>query len=325
MAASLAGILAVSPLAGFANSCTTQAELSAQDRNSIAAAGEHVGQAVLLQDMTALRADLLSTVSDQWEGIQNEAQQGAPLLKNGHLQLRNVYLLDSSSGTATADTQFFCSNATGSLTVTVTMRALPPGRYALVLAEAPGSAMNAQMGMVLVWDTTGAVPAWKLGGLSVRQGSFGGRDGIWFWTHARALSAANSPWSAWYSYEAARYLLVPVDFISSPNLDKLNQEQSQVKDSPANTFPYSLPDGARTWKIENLRLDSSLHEADLGVTYQSLGIGDPAAAKTEAIAVLSALLKAHPELRQDFHGLWAYASKDGKITPVIELPMAQVP
>jgi hypothetical protein len=321
----VAGALAASAPAGFASSCTTQAALSAQDRSAIAAASEHVGQAVLQQDMTALHADLLQAVADQWDGIQNEAQQGAPLVKNGHLQLRNAYLLDATSNTSVADTQFFCSNATGSLTVTVTMRALPPGRYALVIADVPGSATNAQIGVVLVWDATGAAPGWKLGGLSIRQGSFGTHDGLWFWTHGRALAAAGAPWSAWYSYEAARYLLVPVDFISSPNLDKLNQEQSQIAGSPTGAFPLTLPDGARTWKIENLRLDTSLHEADLGVTYESLGISDPAAARTEAIAVLSALLKAHPELRQDFHGLWAYASKDGKATPVLELPMAQIP
>ena len=82
----------------------------------------------------------------------------------------------------------------------------------------------------------------------------------------------------------------------------------------------------RTGDAERLRsLVGDLHEADLGVTYESLGINDPAAARTEATAVLSALLKAHPELRQDFHGLWAYASKDGKVTPVLELPMAQIP
>jgi hypothetical protein len=47
--------------------------------------------------------------------------------------------------------------------------------------------------------------------------------------------------------------------------------------------------------------------------------------RTEAVAVLSALLKTQPALRQNFHGLWAYAMKDGKRTPVIELPMGQIP
>jgi hypothetical protein len=116
-----------------------------------------------------------------------------------------------------------------------------------------------------------------------------------------------------------------MDFLSSPNLEKLNAEQAAIANSPQNSFPLSLPDGPRTWKIDAVRLDVSLLHADLGVVYESTGVADPAAQRTEAIAVLSALLKAQPSLRQSFHGLWAYAMKDGKPAPVIELPMAQIP
>ena len=321
----LMAVMIAAPVAAFATSCTSQAALSSIDRNALAAVGERLALAVLQQDTATLHASLLPSISDQWDGIQNEAQVGAPLVKGGRIQLRNIYLLDATSLTAPADTQFFCSNASGSLAVTVNMHALPPGRYALVLADAEGAPMAGQMGFVLVWDPTSATPSWKLGGLSVRLGSFGGHDGVWYWTRARALAANGKPWSAWYSYEFARYMVVPVDFLSSPNLEKLNQEQSQIQNGPANVFPLSLEDGARTWKILAMRIDPSLREPDLSVTYESIGIADPAAEKTEAIAVLSALLKAHPELREDFHGFWANASKDGKITPVIELPMAQIP
>jgi hypothetical protein len=78
---------------------------------------------------------------------------------------------------------------------------------------------------------------WKLAGLSVRPGTFDGHDGVWYWTHARDLARSDQPWSAWYSYDAARYLLLPVDFMSSPNLDKLTQEQGQLKSSPQEAFP----------------------------------------------------------------------------------------
>jgi len=87
-------------------------------------------------------------------------------------------------------------------------------------------------------------------------------------------------------------------FSSSPNLEKLGGEQTQLKNSPLDAFPYSLPDGPRTWKIDAVRLDASLHQADLGVTYESTGVTDPAALRTEAVAVLSALLKAQPALRR---------------------------
>jgi hypothetical protein len=321
----IAALLLAAPVVSLAASCTTQSELQPQDRDAVATAGQRLSVAVLQQDYSTLQGALFQGVAQDWNGIRGAIEDGAPLVKGGQPQLQSIYLLDASSATAPADTQFFCSNASGALTVTLTMHALPPGKYAVILSDAAGAPLGGQMGIILVWDPTGAVPGWKLGGLSLRQGIIDGHDGVWYWTRARGLAATGAPWSAYYSYDMARYLLLPVDFISSPNMDKLMHEQSEIKGSPTNSFPYSVTDGPRTWKIDSIRVDTSLRQADLGVTYDSLGISDPAAARTEAVAVLSALLKVHPKLRENFHGLWAFASKDGNITPVIELPMAQIP
>jgi hypothetical protein len=314
-------VLLLAPVASRATSCTAQAELGSLDRDALAAAAGRVAASVLAQDFNTLQANLLPQEASQWDGIHAAVEQAAPLVKGGSFQLRDVYLLDASDQTATADTQFFCSNSTGSLTVTINMTSLPPGRYAVVLADAVGSPLAGQMGLVLAWD--GAATAWKLAGLTVRPGKFDGHDGVWYWMRAREL-AANEPWSAWFSYDAAHYLLLPVDFLTSPNLDKLRKEQSLIT-PPQNQFPMSLPDGDRTWKIEAVGLDASLHEPDLGVAYDSTGVTDPAALRTEATSVMSAFLKAQPGIRANFHGLWAYAEKDGKRTPVMELPMKEIP
>jgi hypothetical protein len=330
-----AALLAV-PLASWAAnspSCTTQGELLAPDRDALAAAGGRLSEAVMQQDYAALLAALLPAEAQEWEGIRVAVEQAAPLVKGGQVQLRSVYLLDASSLTAPADTQFFCTTASGAMTVTITLRALPPGRYGVVLADAAGAPLGGQIGLILAWERAGAGigsgsgsgSGWRLAGLAVRQGIFDGHDGVWYWTRARELARADLPWAAWYSYEAARYLLLPVDFVSSPNLERLGAEQAQIKGSPQEAFPYSIADGARTWKIDAVRLDATLRQADLGVTYESTGVTDPAAVRTEAVAVLSALLKAQPELRGNFHGLWAYAVRDGKRTAVIELPMGQIP
>jgi hypothetical protein len=319
---------------------------------------------VAAEDFPALKAALLPAVAPDWEQIRQAVEAAAPLVKGGRMQLRNLYLLEASSLATPADTQFFCSNSSGSLTVSLTMKALPPGRYAVVLADAAGAPLGGQLAFILAWDGTGS--AWKLGGLTVRPGSLDGHDGLWWWTRARELARASQPgsgqspadataadaadsagtraagtgsakaadsassapwssWSAWYAYETARLLLLPVDFLSSPNLEKLDAEQAQLGNSPRNAFPLVLADGPRTWKIEAVRLDPALLHADLGVAYESTGVTDPAAQRTEAVAVLSALLKAQPGLRENFHGLWAYAIKDGKQSTVIELPMAQIP
>jgi hypothetical protein len=316
------GCFLLAPMAGRAANCTPQAELGPLDRDALAAITGQVANAVMGQDYATLQAVLLPQEAQAWEGIRSTVDQAAPLIKGGRFQTRSVYLLDSSNQTATADTQFFCSNASGSLTITIQLSALPPGRYAVILADAVGAPQGGQMGLMLAWD--GAATAWKLAGLTLRPGLFDGHDGVWYWSRGREM-AKTDPWSAWFSYDAARFLLLPVDFLSSPNLEKLRQEQSLISPSPQNELPLSIPDGDRTWKIEAVALDPVLHEPDLGVVYQSTGVTDPAAQRTEAIAVLSAFLKTQPGIRANFHGLWAYAEKDGKRTPVMELPMAKIP
>jgi hypothetical protein len=315
-------VILLSPLVGRAASCTSQAELGSLDRDALSAAAVRLTNAVMAQDFAALQAMLYPEEANEWNNIRSAVEQSAPLIKGGQFQIRNLYLLDASNQTAPVDTQFFCSNSSGSLTVTINMNALPPGRYAVVLADAQGAPMAGQMGLVLAWDTPAT--AWKLAGLTLRPGDFSGHDGVWYWARGREL-ARPDPWSAWFSYDAARYLLLPVDFVSSPNLDKLRQEQSLIAPSPLSALPLSLKDGDRTWKIEGVGLDPSLHQADLGVAYESTGVSDPAALRTEAIAVLSAFLKAQPGIRANFHGLWAYAEKDSKRNPVMELPMNQIP
>lgn len=320
----IAAALLAAPMTTVAVTCTTQAELQPQDRAALAAVGQRLTVAVLQQDYGTLQSLLLPSISSQWDGMRGEVELGAPLVKGGQAQLQSIYLLDASTQTETTDDQFFCSNASGSLTVTITMHALPPGKYAVILGQAAGAPLGGQIGLIAMWDPTATPAAWKLGGVSVRQGIIGGHDGVWYWTRARAEAATGQPWSAWYSYDMAHYLLLPVDFLSSPNLEKLGHEQSEIKDSPGG-FPISLSDGPRTWRIDGVRIDTTLREPDLSVTYESLGITDPAAERTEATTVLSAMLKAHPELRDNFHGMWAVASRDGKLTPVMELPMGQIP
>lgn len=319
-AAWAAGCALALPLAGYAATCTTQGTMTAGDRNAVATAGAQIAEAVIEQDDTTLQAALLPAEAGAWNGIREAVEDAAPLLKGGKLELKNLYLLDASMLTAPADTEFFCSSADGSLTVTLTMRGLPPGKYAVVLGDAAGAAMGGQMGVILGWDG-----GWKLAGLTVRPGILDGHDGVWYWTRARELEANGEPWSAWFAYQTARGLLLPVDYLSSPNLEKLDTEAAGITGSPQNAFPYAIPDGDRTWKIDSMHADATLNHDDVGVVYESTGVTDPAAQRTEAVSVLSALLKARPELRANFHGLWAYAVANGKTTPVMELPMGQIP
>ncbi len=310
------------PAAALAATCSMQDEIHPPDQAAIADAGTRLLQAIAGQDETTVKAALLPAEAGEWGGIQSAIAQAGPLVANGHLQFRGAFLLDASTQTGPADTDFFCSNASGSMNITLSMHDLPPGRYAVLLADALGSQLAGQVGLVLAWNPQAS--QWQLAGLSVRPGALDSHDGVWYWKRARSLATAD-PWSAWYDYDLAAYLQLPFDFISSPNLQKLRQEQEHIVPAPHTAFPLTLPQGDRTWKIDAVNIDTSLRAADLAIVYESTGVTDPAAQRTEATSVMSAFLKSQPGIRANFHGLWAIAVKNGQRTPVMELPMAQIP
>jgi hypothetical protein len=327
-------LLTATPL--HAVSCTTQASLQPADREALLTAGNVIAGDVASQNFDALQASLLPSISGDWDSIRGVAQGAAPLVKGGKLTWGDAYLLDATDLKAPSDTQFFCTNADSSVTMTISLRGLPGGKYALLIGDYEGAPMAGQIALILGADAT-ANGNWKLGGLFVREGAFNGHDGIWYWRRARELAAkkpanaaAGQPgtqnWPAWFSYDAARMLLLPVDFLSSPHLEKLNREQSQLAGNPQDTLPLFVTGaGAQSIKITSIHLDDTLHTDDLALTYEGTGITDPQAAKTQAIAVMSGLLKLHPDLRENFHGLWAYAEQDGRRCYAIELPMKDIP
>jgi hypothetical protein len=336
-----AGLICLVPMfwaatPALAVSCTTQASLQSADRDALVTAGNVIAGSVSSQNFDALQASLLPSVSGDWDSIRGVAQSAAPLVKGGKLTWGDGYLLDATDLKTPSDAQFFCTNADSSVTMTISLRGLPPGKYALLIGDYDGAPMAGQIALILGTDPT-AHNNWKLGGLFVREGAFNGHDGIWYWRRARELATkkpgtpasgqvGTQNWPAWFSYDVARLLLLPVDFLSSPHLEKLNHEQSQLAGNPQDTLPlYVSVTGAQPAKITSIRLDDTLHADDLALTYEGTGITDPQAAKNQAVAVMSGLLKLHPELRDNFHGLWAYAEQDGRRSYAIELPMKDIP
>jgi hypothetical protein len=307
----------------FASSCTTQGAMNPADKSSLLAVANPLAEAVAAGNSDTIHAALLPAIADEWDSIRNVVASAPPLFKGGTLRWRTMYLLDASDQKTPQDTEFFCTNPENTLTVTVNLHNLPPGRYALVLGDFLKAPLAGQLALILA-DSQG----WKVGGLFVREGALDGRDGVDYWKQARTDAATTDNWSAWFSYETARWLLLPIDFLSSPNLQKLDSEQQQIS-PPSQSLPLALTASATakspSWKLMSARLDTSLHSADIALTYEGSGTTDPVAARAEAVNVMSALLRIHPGLRKNFHGLWAYAEKNGTQTFAIELPMAQIP
>ncbi len=329
LGAGLAGMLTSS--AARAVSCTTQSQMAAPDRDELASATTRLASLVVTANTTALRAATLSSVSAQFDGIAATVESMAPSLRGATVSIENLYALHADDLKASdEEAQFFCSVPGAPLLVTVSIPQLPPGSYALAIVHATGVANPQQLGLILARGTGPASQPgpWLLAGFFARPLTLAGHDGLWYWSHARDLTQANQRWSAYFYYQSAQFLLTPVDFLSSPNLAKLEREEAKVRPEglPGEGSPTTtIAAGDQSFTLTSMRTDGSLGGLDLVLHYNANAASvDPVFARAQALQLMNAILQQHAELRANFHGLWVYADSPARAPFAVELPMDQI-
>jgi hypothetical protein len=309
----------------FGVTCMTQSQMPAAQRTILAQSAQMIAANVEAGNAAAVRSQTIASVAAQFDGIATSIQNINASIQHATLTVDGVYLLDASDLKAPQEAQFFCGVAGSALTVEVTIPDLPPGKYALAIVHATGVQQPQQISLILQNDPAGSAD-WKLAGFFTRPMMMGGHDGIWFWRQARDYAAKKQIWDAWFYYQTAQYLLEPVDFVSSPNLQKLQREAESAR--PANlpgADPLHLSAGAQTFDITNLHTGELSNQLDLVITYNATPNQDLVTARAQVTAVMRAMLQQHPELQSAFHGLWVYAATPGNQNPfALELPMEQI-
>lgn len=306
-----------------AAACTTQAAMTTQERSALSVAARGMAVQVQNGDVNGLKASTLPAVAADFSGIASSVQTLAPDLQKATITVDQVFGLDASGDQpGAANTQFFC----GSPTVVLNFNSLPPGKYALALVHATGVAKPQQLSLILAQDGG----RWMLAGFFAKPMILAGHDGLWYWVSARKYKQANGRWAAWMYYRMASDLLEPLDNLSSPNLQKLQQETDQVKptDFPSDK-PVTVNSAAGTFQVTSIDTSTAFGGLDLEVHYtpdpsQAAQLRDPPSAKRQVVGVMTALLSTHPELKDAFHGMWVHADQGTSSLFALELPMDQI-
>jgi hypothetical protein len=322
VAAGMAVVFAAAPCA-VAVSCTMQSKVTEPERDSLAAAAKRLASLVQGGDSVGLKAQTIASVAEKFDPIAAAVESASPLIQRATLTVDALYALDSTDLKTTEDeTQFFCGGA-NSHEVVLTIPHIPPGKYAVTVLHATGVDSPQSITFILADEAGGQ---WKLAGAFVHPLTSAGRDGVWYWTQARAYAAKKQNWNAYFYYQTAASLLTPVYFFSSPNLDKLLKEQAAIAPDglPGTNQTMPLSAGGQNFEIQDLHTDSSLGGLDLVVEYKSPDTSDPVASRTRNVELMKALLSLHPELREGFHGLWAFANAPNERPFANELPMGQI-
>lgn len=311
-------------LALHAASCTTQAQLPAAQRNALAATARSLVSELRSGDVQGLRANTFPAVAADFNAIAASVQNVKPLVQSATVTVNELYLLDASSNPAApTHTDFYC----GSPVVVVNFPSLPQGTYALAIVHATGVPQPQQISIILAKSPDNR---WLLAGLFFKPMVAAGHDGLWYWTSARKYAQSNMKWDAWLYYRMASNLLDPLDFLSSPNLMKLQRETDQVHpDNLPGEKPLTVSAFGSSYTLTSIQTTTTFGGLDLDVEYspdptEAAQLRDPAAARRQVTQVMSALMEMHPELQQAFHGMWVRANQGNASLFALELPMDQI-
>lgn len=308
-----------------AASCLTQSQMPPQERDTLANQARSFVYLVQRADIVSLRARTLPAISSDFDAIASSVTSLRPQVQNATITVDNLYSLDASKDQpGTQRTQFFC----GSPIVVLTFNGIPPGNYALAILHATGVPNPQQISIILA---SASQNQWQLAGFYAKPMIEADHDGLWYWTSARKYAQERGNLIAWVYYGVAANLLSPLDFLSSPNLEKLQQEwqQSRPPNVSANGTMTLNANGV-SFNVTNIATNAEFGGLDLDLHYapdpaQASQLRTPVTARRQVTDLMTALLHEHPELRQAFHGIWAHADQGQSSLFALELPMSQIP
>jgi hypothetical protein len=330
------GLLVLGLVAGgvaSAEVCTTQSQMTAADRQGLAAAAHGLAEKVQADDVSGLRAATAAEYAKDFGGIGEVVASTAAHVKGGTLKVEQVYLLDGTqlkrgADGSVPDAQFFCSLNKSAAEADFSISGLAPGRYGFAIVDVPDGSAPWRLSFLLRQDQG----QWEMAGFYPKPLLAAGHNGLWYWSQARLLTAQKEHWNAWLYYQQAESLLRPTNFIQSTHLEKLKTEEAAaaptaLSEGISADAPLVVKgaDGAE-YHFTALGVDDSLgnDKVDVMAHLKVDQIGDAAAARKRNSDAMDALLAAYPELRKPFHGVWMVAEVPGQNPFATEEAMNQI-
>lgn len=333
----LCGLLALGAgWARAAETCTTQSQMQAAERDALKAAATALAVKVQSNDQAGIKAQTIAEFQGNFSGMGGLIASTSPRLAGATPQVDQLYVLDASAtGQAGApgtdgpgtDAQFFCTLNKSQAEVNFAIPQLPAGRYAFASVW-----MDAPKPWLLSFLLRQKAGTWQLAGLYPKPLTAAGHDSLWYWKQGRALAQQKQPWNAWLYLQEAQALGQPAGFVSSTHLEKL-QAEIGTNAPPALSAGVSAdtplvvksPDGTE-FRFTAFAVDDfpGADKADITAHIKVDTLGDAAAARKRNVAAMAALVNQHPELRQAFHGVSLFADAPEGSPFGIELAMADI-
>jgi hypothetical protein len=303
----IAGIFAMMlcPRVMKAQNCSSGVELDAASKGAINSAATQYLNMSKNGDVAGLKTNAIPAITGDFGSIEQAVVTNKQYLAGGQASITGTYLLDATqSKTPMARADFYCGIYNSPDRVGFSIPNLPPGRYAVVIQKVDG---KNPITLTLVLQDMGG--AWKLAGYYPRLDAIGGHDGEWYLTKAREYKAKGQSHDAWFYYLTAWDLTAPVNFMGTPQLDKIATEMQGARpgDLPSDSAPLSLSANGKVFKVTELAAVPVDNNLDLRIRYENAAAGDSGVAFQDNMAVIKAMVAKYPELRDAFNAIVARA------------------
>jgi hypothetical protein len=303
-----------------AQECYSGSEIDSFTAKAVRAAAEQYFGMSAEGDVAGLKSNAVPDVAANFGVIERAVVNNRPLFAQGRPAETRMFVLDASNSKSTWQrADFYCGIYNSPDRVGISIPNLPPGRYALTIAKVTG---KEPITLTLILEESGK-NTWRLGGYYARTNSLGGHDGQWYMAKAREFKQKGQLLNAWFYYLAAWDLMAPVDFMSTPALDKLSDETQAARppDLPSASAPLMLTASGKSFAVTELSALPLNGELYVRAQYRTPDAANPAAASADNAAVMRAVLAKYPEMREAFGGAIARATdaaghEYGTVTPM---------
>lgn len=288
-----------------AQTCSTGTEMDAAAKSAINGAARQYLDMSKNGDVAGLKANAIPQLAGDFTSIEQAVVTNKAYFAEGQSSVTGTYLLDASTSKATLPrAEFYCGIYNSPDRLAFFIPNLPPGRYAVVIQK-----VNGKDPITLTLVLQNVAGAWKLAGYYPRLDALGGHDGQWYLTKAREFKAKGYTHDAWFYYLTAWDLTAPVNFMSTPQLDKISDEMQSARpaDLPSQTSPLTLSANGKTFKITELAAVPVDNNLDLRIRYQNPDAGNSGIAFQDNMAVIKAVVAKYPEFRDAFNSIIARA------------------
>jgi len=296
--------LVLSP-AVCAQTCFNGPDLDPATKNAIEGAARKYLDMSAHGDVAGLKANAIPAIAGAFSSIEQAVVTNKQFLAEGQPAITGSYVLDASQAQAALPrADFYCGIYNSADRIAFFISNLPPGRYALVIQKVSGKQPITLT--LILQDVAGA---WKLAGYYPRLGSIDGHDGQWYLAKAREFKGKGQLHNAWLYYLTAWVLLAPVDFMSTPQLDKMADEMqaSRPGDVPSASSPLTLSADGKVFKITEMTPVTIEDSLDVRIRYETPDAANSGLAFQDNMAAIKALVAKFPELRDAFHAVAARA------------------